>query len=74
MILYNMRYRGPYEYEKSILNVFQFHNAISDMAKQIEESEDKNLVVYDKSLSELIEKVDNMNLQLSMLFEETYKQ
>ena len=30
MINYNMRYRGPYEYDKFILNIFQYSNAIYD--------------------------------------------
>lgn len=29
MILYNMRYRGPYEYDKFILNTLQIANAIN---------------------------------------------
>lgn len=28
MIPYNFRYRGPYEYDKFILNIFQFHNEV----------------------------------------------
>ena len=30
MINYNIRYRGPYEYGKFILNIFQYSNAIYD--------------------------------------------
>lgn len=29
MILYNMRYRGPYEYDKFVLNVLQISNALT---------------------------------------------
>lgn len=29
MILYNMRNRGPYEYDKFTLNILQIHNAIT---------------------------------------------
>jgi hypothetical protein len=28
MILYNMRYRGPLEYDKFALNILQFHNDV----------------------------------------------
>ncbi|WP_312339143.1 hypothetical protein [Anaerospora hongkongensis] len=28
MIPYNFRHRGPYEYDKFILNIFQLHNEI----------------------------------------------
>lgn len=30
MINYNIRYRGPYEYDKFILNIFQYSNAMYD--------------------------------------------
>lgn len=29
MIRYNMRYRGPLEYDKFILNALQFHNQVN---------------------------------------------
>lgn len=29
MILYNMRYRGPLEYDKFVLNILQFHNEVN---------------------------------------------
>lgn len=29
MILYNMRNRGPYEYDKFTLNILQIHNAVT---------------------------------------------
>ena len=35
MINYNMRYRGPYEYDKFILNVFQYSNAIYDFENEL---------------------------------------
>lgn len=31
MILYNMRFRGPLEYDKFVLNVLQFHNEVSEI-------------------------------------------
>lgn len=31
MILYNMRYRGPLEYDKFVLNTLQFYNEVSVM-------------------------------------------
>ena len=30
MINYNIRYRGPYEYDKFVLNTFQYSNAMYD--------------------------------------------
>lgn len=29
MILYNMRHRGPYEYDKFVLNILQIYNGIN---------------------------------------------
>lgn len=44
MIVYNMRYRGPLEYDKFVLNILQFHNEIHAIAKkEIETPEFKNL-------------------------------
>lgn len=31
MISYNNRYRGPYEYDKFILNILQFHNIVEHL-------------------------------------------
>lgn len=41
MIIYNMRYRGPYEYDKFLQNVFQYHNIIQSVKEQYNGS-DKN--------------------------------
>ena len=30
MIYYNMRYRGPYEYDKFTLNIFNYVNFVND--------------------------------------------
>ena len=35
MIHYNMRYRGPYEYEKFILNVLQYSNNAHDSHQKL---------------------------------------
>lgn len=39
MIHYNMRYRGPYEYEKFVLNIFQFANEVTDFITDAESIE-----------------------------------
>lgn len=39
MINYNMRYRGPYEYDKFVLNVFQYSNAIYDFENDLNSNE-----------------------------------
>lgn len=37
MIHYNMRYRGPYEYEKFILNVLQYSNTAHNFTAELNE-------------------------------------
>lgn len=37
MIHYNMRYRGPYEYEKFLLNIMQYSNIVTDFMADIEQ-------------------------------------
>ena len=39
MIFYNMRYRGPYEYDKFILNIFQYCNLINDIKNDLRDGE-----------------------------------
>jgi len=40
MILYNMRYRGPLEYDKVVLNSLQIHNHIQDLKQEFLLSDD----------------------------------
>mgnify|MGYP003301131134 CR=1 FL=1 len=40
MIHYNMRYRGPYEYEKFLLNVLQYSNMSHDFSSEVNEIEE----------------------------------
>lgn len=53
MIVYNMIYRGPYEYDKLILNVFQYHNLVLRIKIELEDKDCK--------LESLKESVDKMN-------------
>ena len=69
MILYNMRYRGPYEYEKFILNVFQYHNEILRMKKELNEKNEQNITELTAKLDELREKVDKLSNQILVLRE-----
>lgn len=54
MIHYNMRYRGPYEYDKFILNIFQCSNAIYDFKNDLSENS------YTNSINSMRQMVDSM--------------
>lgn len=54
MIFYNMRYRGPYEYDKFILNIFQYSNMINDFVY------DTNNSATWKTLYDIKNQVDNI--------------
>lgn len=75
MIFYNMRYRGPYEYDKFILNIFQYCNLVNDFKNDLSDTSswktlydlqtEVNLLFEDitkeKGFSELIYKTFIMN-------------
>ena len=68
MIVYNMRYRGPYEYDKFILNVFQFHNEMIDLEKAVN-SDNASLASNEKLLDELEKSAEDICDQLVMIRE-----
>lgn len=39
MIKYNLRYRGPFEYDKFVLNILQFSNEVRSLRKNVEKNE-----------------------------------
>lgn len=60
MILYNMRNRGPYEYDKFTLNILQIHNAVtlSEMHELTSNKVNKEaLVAMQKNLNEIYNKL-----------------
>ena len=61
MILYNMRYRGPYEYDKTVLNVFQFHNEILSMTKELEEQNEQNIKLIQDKIDTLFQELDSFS-------------
>ena len=69
MILYNMRYRGPYEYDKFILNVFQFHNEMLDIENEINESTETNLSALIEEMDESINSLQLMSEQYILINE-----
>lgn len=60
MIKYNLRYRGPFEYDKLILSIFQFSNEVKLLRESVTNGEfallrkDNNKVktLLDKLISE----------------------
>lgn len=61
MILYNMRYRGPYEYDKTVLNVFQFHNEILSMTKELGEQNEQNIKLIQDKIETLFQELDSFS-------------
>ena len=58
MILYNMRNRGPYEYDKFTLNILQIHNAVTliEMHELTDNAANKEaLITIQKELNEVYE-------------------
>lgn len=64
MIVYNMRYRGPYEYDKLVLNVFQYHNEVADLVTAMNENDSKLQELGDqiKTMNKQIESINNQML------------
>lgn len=54
MIHYNMRYRGPYEYDKFILNILQYSNDANDFIEDV-----YNLANY-KTVKELYDTINSL--------------
>ena len=54
MITYNMRYRGAYEYDKFVLNVFQFLNLTKDISDKINKEKKDGISLYEELLNKHI--------------------
>lgn len=58
MIHYNMRYRGPYEYEKFVLNILQYSNIAHDFTSEIDSIKDyQTLKEIDATVTDLFNKI-----------------
>lgn len=55
MILYNIRKRGPYEYDKFILNTFQLINEVKRMERSIKQDDTSKLMQLAKALDDVYE-------------------
>jgi hypothetical protein len=65
MILYNFKYRGPYEYEKFILNIYQFLNEMTDIQNTVEAETSTGLVATADALKKQINQLLEIDLELA---------
>jgi len=64
VIKYNFRYRGPFEYDKFKLNIFQFSNEVKYMAKVVK---DGDLNLLDSKSSRLEELFNNLTSENGLM-------
>ena len=72
MIYYNMRYRGPYEYDKFTLNILNYINYVNDYTYDMNNiSEEYNTLKYikdqvDESFDICMDNIEEVYLKLIM--------
>lgn len=67
MITYNMRYRGPYEYDKFALNILQYINLVKDIMSSVNKNAENNLVSKSEKLAKYIDNIDNIQHELFIM-------
>lgn len=67
MILYNIRYRGPYEYDKFILNIFQLNNEIKRLQKEFNDTSLSQLLLKQKKLNDIFNELTKEDNELDRL-------
>ena len=67
MITYNMRYRGPYEYDKFALNILQYVNLVKDITSSVNKNAENNLVSKSEKLTKYIDNIDNIQHELFIM-------
>lgn len=72
MILYNYRYRGPYEYDKFVNNTLQFFNEVKLLENKLLKKEYSQLQERFEELNSLIDNLtgENCRLQQQLLISE----
>ena len=63
MIAYNMRYRGPIEYDKICLNILQFWNEVQGMTHYELSNQQKSITNLDNTLSQYVQFFDQNIVQ-----------
>lgn len=69
MILYNMRNRGPYEYDKFTLNILQIHNAVtlSEMYELKDNAANRDaLIEMQKNLNDIYYELVGTNSKIGL--------
>lgn len=71
-----MRYRGAYEYDKFVLNVFQFLNLTKDISDKINKEKKDGISLYEEQLNKHIKflygdetSINNLQDKLSIYME-----
>lgn len=71
-----MRYRGAYEYDKFVLNVFQFLNLTKDISDKINKEKKDSILLYKEQLNKHIKflygdgtSINNLQDKLSIYME-----
>ena len=67
MITYNIRYRGPYEYDKFALNILQYINLVKDISSSVNKNAENNLVSKSEKLAKYIDNIDNIQHELFIM-------
>lgn len=67
MILYNIRYRGPYEYDKFTLNIFQLNNEIKRLQKEFNDTSLSQLLLKQKELNDIFNELTKEDNELDRL-------
>lgn len=67
MITYNMRYRGPYEYDKFALNILQYINLVKDISSSVNKNAENNLVSKSEKLTKYIDNIDSIQHELFIM-------
>lgn len=69
MIKYNMRYRGPYEYDKYALNILQFHNEVNRISDKLTKDSNSSLKKLTQQLDEKIKAMQSYQQKISIMME-----
>lgn len=73
MIKYNLRYRGPFEYDKLILNILQFSNEVKLLKNNLNSNEKNSLDEYSAAVDNIYESLASENNIMSELLKIKFK-